>query len=129
MFEASPKLTNNGWKESDKMKRFLLAASTALLLSTSAYAGSNQCVGTVKTLPDWGAGNWAAIITDGIGCQFKVRSKVGRKILATCQNGSNCFIELELPKGDIDVLSPVQTIVQPKDVISIEALKPEGEGK
>jgi hypothetical protein len=80
------------------MKRTVIAATAALLMTTTAHAGSIECTGVVKVGPEWTTvvgdeGSYAPT-----ACRFKTASQLGRRILAVCANGSDCEIVVTLPK-------------------------------
>lgn len=69
------------------MKKLLIIA--ALLMATStAYAGDRSCLATVVVGPEW--------TTVGDYCRFKTASKLGKRILRICPDGSKCSIGLAL---------------------------------
>jgi hypothetical protein len=79
------------------MKKFLmLCAIISVALSSGAIAGSNECDGTIKVGEEW------TTITGEIGdyapngCRFKTKSKMGRRILKTCPDKSECVISFPL---------------------------------
>jgi hypothetical protein len=77
--------------------RVLITMSAAFaLLTTAAHAGVNTCEGTVTVGPQWTTvvgetGNYAPN-----GCRFPTASKLGRRIIAACSNGSQCIIDVSL---------------------------------
>jgi hypothetical protein len=78
------------------MKRLMLTAALALVTIAPASAGDWYCLGTVKVEKEW------TTIKD-TSCRFKTDSKVGRKILAICPNGTECEIQMGIlpPAGDV----------------------------
>lgn len=88
------------------MRRLIMTAALALL-TTAAHAGVNTCEGTVQAGAEWTmvvgeTGNYAPN-----GCRFATASKLGRRILAVCPNGSQCLIDVSLRElEDIDKLCP-----------------------
>jgi hypothetical protein len=65
------------------------------LMMTSAHAGTNTCEGTVNVDHDMTTvvGEYGSFGPNG--CRFPTASKLGRRILAACPNGSQCMIDVE----------------------------------
>jgi hypothetical protein len=84
------------------------AALVATSLSSAVHAGSNRCTGAVKI-----GNEWTTVISDlddyaPAGCRFKTASKLGRRILAVCPDGTEqCIIDI---KG-LDNRSPTITAI------------------
>jgi hypothetical protein len=87
------------------MKRIFLAAVAVLALTAPAIAGDNSCLGKIIV-----EGSRASIISPAeklgdfeqpahVCGTFAVDSKVGRQILKICPNGSECFVNQDLPPG------------------------------
>ena len=101
------------------MKKNLLALAIVVVLASIpalALVGSNECDGIVQVGEEWTtvAGEMGDYAPNG--CQFRTASKLGRRILAVCPDGSECQIDLPLQSwpataGSADVpVKPVQTI-------------------
>ena len=60
------------------MKRTLIAATAALLMTTAAHAGDASCYGNVSVGPEWSVINGE---NDDTFCQFKTQSTIGQRIL------------------------------------------------
>jgi hypothetical protein len=96
------------------MKLSLLAAAAIALLTTAANAGSNSCGGTVQVGPEWTTvkGDLGDFAPNG--CRFQTASKLGRRIIAACPNGSECMIDVPLNKRSSTITS----------ITNVEAIKP-----
>jgi hypothetical protein len=98
------------------MKKLLPLAVVVVLASITgvAQAGSNECDGVVQVGKEWTTVSGEMGDYAPNGCRFRTASKLGRRILAVCPDGSNCQIDLPLkswpvPSPDAPV-KPVQTI-------------------
>ena len=88
-------------------------AAALLAATATAHAGVNTCEGTVQVGKEWtmvvgDTGNYAPN-----GCRFPTASSLGRRILATCPNGSQCLIDVslkELKEGSDTPGKPPRTI-------------------
>ena len=89
------------------------------LLCGAAHAGSNQCEGTVKAGKPWTSivgktGDYAPQ-----GCRVKTASRLGRRNIAVCPDGSECSIAFVLsgkddPRWDKD--ASIWTVTKMKGV-------------
>ena len=92
------------------MTKTLLAAAALVALASPAFAGSNSCRGEVTADKDW------VYVTDHVNeiggrydpatgkslvfqgppqpCKAKPNSAIGRRILAKCPVGTECWIEM-----------------------------------
>jgi hypothetical protein len=77
----------------------------ASLAITAAHAGSNACGGIVQVGPEWTTvkGDLGDFAPDG--CRFQTASKLGRRILAVCPDGSECMIDVPLGKRSSTITS------------------------
>jgi hypothetical protein len=89
------------------MKRLLIVAGAAILLTTSAHAGSNTCQGLIHIGHPWSIINQDELRKLNPGdvvedCRFLTDSKIGKHILSICNEGQFCNVERELgDKGPI----------------------------
>jgi len=75
------------------MRKWLVVFASMCLME-SAQASANVCGGVVSVGKEW-----TTVKGDGMfdsGCRFRTNSKVGRRILATCPNESECAIVVPL---------------------------------
>jgi len=92
---------------SQMTERFILttAFAVASFVITSAHAGSNMCGGIIEVGPYWTTvkGDLGDFAPDG--CRFQTDSKLGRRIIAACPNGSECMIDVPLNKRSPTITS------------------------
>jgi hypothetical protein len=93
---------------------------------TTAHAGSNTCEGNVMVGKEWttAKGDTGDFAPDG--CRFLTSSKLGRRIIAACPDGSQCLIDVPLNKRShtITSITNVETTSsrQPSDRVVNEAV-------
>jgi hypothetical protein len=87
------------------MRRILITAALVAVTITTAYAGSNVCEGTVLVGKEWTTvkGEFSDYAPDG--CRFLTVSKLGRRIIAACPDGSECQIDVPLTKRSSSITS------------------------
>jgi hypothetical protein len=98
-----------------KLKQTMIAVAVLLASITAAHAGSNTCEGTVTVGKDWTTvkGDVGDYAPDG--CRFLTASKLGRRILAACPDGTaDCAIDVPLNKRSSTITS----------ITNVEAIKP-----
>lgn len=77
------------------MKTLLLAASLALVTFPAA-AGDNTCAGTIVVGSEWTVVEDDTPTLVKMNCRFKTASELGKRILRTCPNGSQCELHLSI---------------------------------
>jgi hypothetical protein len=87
------------------MRTIMTAAAALLATITAASAGSNVCEGTVQVGKEWTTirGEFGDYAPEG--CRFQTASKLGRRIIAACPNGSECQIDIPLNKRQSTITS------------------------
>ena len=75
------------------MRKWLVVFASMCLME-SAQASANVCGGVVSVGKEWTTVKGFPVFDPG--CRFRTNSKVGRRILATCPNGSECAIVVPL---------------------------------
>jgi hypothetical protein len=87
--------------------QFVLLVLFIWFMSTigHAHAGSNECEGTVQVGKEWTTikGELGDYAPDG--CRFLSVSRLGRRIIAVCQDGSDCQIDVPLTKRSSTITS------------------------
>ena len=92
------------------LKTLTVAAALAGIASP-AIAGANDCIGTIVTDKEWVYVVDAGLHTkDGRLCQARLKSPIGRRILATCPVGSTCYVDIY--NNDHDVSIPVKKNIE-----------------
>jgi hypothetical protein len=88
-----------------KLRTVMSAAAVLLASLTAARAGSNTCEGTVTVGTEWTTvkSQYGDYAPDG--CRFQTASKLGRRIIAACPDGSQCMIDVPLNKRSNTITS------------------------
>ena len=87
------------------MRITLTAFAVASIAITAAHAGSNTCEGTVTVGKEWTTVKGDTGDMAPGGCRFQTASKLGRRIIATCPDGSQCLIDVPLNKRSHTITS------------------------
>jgi hypothetical protein len=104
--------------------RTTLSAIVTVASITAAHAGVNSCEGTVHVGTEWTTvigefGNYAPN-----GCRFLTASKLGRRILTACPDGSQCMIDVSLPELIEGSDAPGKPARQINAITNVERIKP-----
>lgn len=83
----------------------MIAAAVLLTSFTAAQAGSNTCEGTVTVGKEWTTIKGDLGDHAPEGCRFQTSSKLGRRIIAACPEGSECQIDIPLNNRSSTVTS------------------------
>jgi hypothetical protein len=83
----------------------MTAFAAASFAITTAHAGSNVCEGAVQVGKEWTTvkGEFGDYAPEG--CRFQTASKLGRRIIAACPDGSECMIDVPLTKRSSTITS------------------------
>ncbi|HVG51655.1 MAG TPA: hypothetical protein VM867_08485 [Xanthobacteraceae bacterium] len=92
--------------------RTILLVTAAVLTSTAAHAGSNACEGIVTIGPEWTIVESEHKPADGYyatGCKFRTQTKLGKRVLKECPQGSLCTLDLPLDGPGKDMKDGIVT--------------------
>ncbi|UPK03053.1 hypothetical protein [Bradyrhizobium sp. 170] len=96
------------------MRTTMIAAAALLASLTAAHAGSAICEGALTVGKEWTTvkGPTGDFAPDG--CRFQTASKLGRRIIAVCPDGSQCQIDAAFSKRSSSTITGITNVTKIK---------------